>query len=52
MDFRSSEPAYDLRVDNFQTGQHLANAREQAERRELDDVLIIDTDSRMEQSRT
>jgi hypothetical protein len=32
MDFRSSEPAYDLRIDNFQTGQHLANAREQAER--------------------
>jgi uncharacterized protein len=44
MEFRSSDPVYDLRIDDYDTGQHLANARRQAELRNLDDVLIVDAD--------
>jgi predicted TIM-barrel fold metal-dependent hydrolase len=44
MDFRSSDPQFDLRIDNFNTSTHLANARRQADERGLDDVLIVDVD--------
>ena len=45
MHFRSSTPAYDLNIEGFHTGEHLANARAQADVRGLDDVLIVDVDS-------
>ncbi|MEP9350932.1 amidohydrolase family protein [Xanthobacter sp. KR7-225] len=45
MHFRSSTPAYDLNIEGFHTGEHLANARAQADARGLDDVLIVDVDS-------
>lgn len=44
MHFRSSDPLYDLHFDDFQTSRHLANARKQADKRGLDDVLIVDVD--------
>ncbi|MEI2415931.1 amidohydrolase family protein [Orrella sp. JC864] len=40
----SSETAYHRQIDNFHTGEHLANARRQAEARGLDEVLIVDVD--------
>ncbi|MFG1360524.1 amidohydrolase family protein [Xanthobacter pseudotagetidis] len=45
MYFRSSTPAYDMNIEGFHTGEHLANARAQADARGLDDVLVVDVDS-------
>jgi len=45
MEFRSSDPKYNLTVDNYNTSLHLTHAREQAVQRKLDDVLIIDVDA-------
>jgi uncharacterized protein len=42
--FRSSTPEFDRTIEGFDTGRHLANAREQADVRGLDDVLIVDVD--------
>ena len=44
MEFRSSNSAYDMSVEGFHTGKHLENARQQANIRGLDDVLIVDVD--------
>ena len=44
MQFRSSTPEFDRTIEGFHTGEHLANARRQADARKLDDVLIIDVD--------
>jgi hypothetical protein len=44
MDFRSSSADFDMNFTDFQTPQHLAHARKQADDRGLDDVLIIDVD--------
>lgn len=41
----SSEEIYHRQIDDYNTGEHLANARRQADERNLDDVLIIDVDS-------
>ena len=40
----SSDPTYDLETGDFNTSEHLANARKQADTRGLDDVLIVDVD--------
>lgn len=45
MDYRSSKPEYDRSIEGFHTGEHLKNARIQADQRGLDDVLIVDVDS-------
>src|SRR4051794_24444780 len=45
MPIHSSDPRYELPIDNYQTGEHLINARRQAEVRGLDDVLVVDCDS-------
>src|SRR5262245_55037986 len=45
MFINSSDPAFALNVDGYETGRHLENARRQAEQRHLDEVLIIDVDS-------
>ena len=45
MEFRSSDPKYNLKVDNYNTSLHLTHAREQAVQRKLDDVLIVDVDA-------
>jgi predicted TIM-barrel fold metal-dependent hydrolase len=45
MHIDSSDPRYNLDLNNFNTPKHLANARRQAEQRGLDDVLIIDVDA-------
>ena len=42
--FRSSTPQFDQTIKGFHTGEHLANARKQADERNLDDVLIVDVD--------
>ena len=44
MHFRSSTPEFDRTIEGFHTGEHLANARRQADARKLDDVLIVDVD--------
>jgi predicted TIM-barrel fold metal-dependent hydrolase len=45
MHFQSSQPQYDLHTHNYDTSQHLQKARQQADARGLDDVLIIDADA-------
>jgi predicted TIM-barrel fold metal-dependent hydrolase len=45
MFINSSDPRYNVDLNNFSTPKHLANARRQAEQRGLDDVLIIDVDA-------
>jgi predicted TIM-barrel fold metal-dependent hydrolase len=45
MFIQSSDPQYNLKVDGYHTGEHLENARKQAEARNLKDVLIVDVDS-------
>ena len=45
MDIPSSAPEYNLKITEFDTTQHLKNARRQAEVRGLDDVLVVDADS-------
>ena len=42
--FRSSTPQFDQTIQGFHTGEHLANARKQANERNLDDVVIVDVD--------
>ena len=42
--FRSSTASFDRTIEGFHTGEHLANARRQADVRNLDDVLIVDVD--------
>jgi uncharacterized protein len=42
--YRSSTPTFDMTIEGFHTGKHLANARAQAESRRLDEVLIVDVD--------
>lgn len=44
MRIRSSDPTYDLHIENYNSSHHLANARQQADVRGLDDVLIVDVD--------
>jgi uncharacterized protein len=44
MRIRSSDPTYDMNVEGYNTSHHLANARQQADARGLDDVLIVDVD--------
>ena len=44
MRIRSSDPTYDLNVEDYNSSRHLANARQQADARGLDDVLIVDVD--------
>jgi uncharacterized protein len=44
MRIRSSDPTYDLNVEDYSSSRHLANARQQADARGLDDVLIVDVD--------
>jgi hypothetical protein len=44
MEFRSSSPEFNYTINGFHTGEHLANARKQADERGLDDVLIVDVD--------
>lgn len=44
MRFQSSDPKYDLNTPTFDTSLHLANARQQAIERGLDDILIVDAD--------
>jgi predicted TIM-barrel fold metal-dependent hydrolase len=45
MFINSSDPAFALNVDGFETGRHLENARRQADQRHFDEVLIVDVDS-------
>jgi len=42
--FNSSSPTYDMEIDDYNTSQHLENAKRQADARGLKDVLIIDVD--------
>jgi predicted TIM-barrel fold metal-dependent hydrolase len=44
MRIRSSNPTYDLNIEDYSSSRHLANARQQADARGLDDVLIVDVD--------
>ena len=44
MHYRSSTPDFDRTIEGFHTGEHLANARKQADARKLDEVLIVDVD--------
>jgi predicted TIM-barrel fold metal-dependent hydrolase len=44
MRINSSHPAYDLEIEGYSSTRHLANARRQADVRNLDDVLIVDVD--------
>lgn len=44
MQFHSSDPTYNNTVDGYNTTLHLANARKQADVRELDKTLIVDVD--------
>ena len=44
MEYRSSTPEFDRTIEGFNTGEHLVNARRQADARKLDDVLIVDVD--------
>ena len=44
MQFQSSDPAFHRTVENYNTSEHLANARRQADVRNLDDVLVVDVD--------
>ncbi len=44
MHYRSSTPDFDRTIEGFHTGEHLANARRQADARKLDEVLIVDVD--------
>jgi uncharacterized protein len=44
MRIRSSDPTYDLNIEDYSSSRHLANARQQADARGLDDVLIVDVD--------
>ena len=44
MQYRSSTPEFDRTIEGFNSGEHLANARRQADARKLDDVLIVDVD--------
>lgn len=44
MRIRSSDPTYDLNIEDYSSSRHLANARQQADARGFDDVLIVDVD--------
>ena len=40
MQYRSSTPDFDRTIEGFHSGEHLVNARKQADARKLDEVLI------------
>lgn len=50
MEFPSSGRQYTLSVDEYDTTRILAHARQQADARKFDDILIVDMDSHHEES--